>query len=247
MTTLANPYLDEFKKIHNGSDYSTSRNHLSEFNVEEHASESLRRYKARDECVNKFACAVPTNECIEKIATLSPLVSIAAGAGYWEKLINDAGGDVRAFDIEPPDVTWHKIERRDHRVITEFDSSFNLFMCWPPYWHEPSEIHELTGDKNTRVITEKMNEYTKRSNEHRKQNAEIYDSIRACSVETVELFQGSHLVYVGEWQGCTGCDEFHKYIEEHFDQVEVFGIPQWDGLHDLAMIFKRKPDRRIEA
>jgi hypothetical protein len=54
-------------------------------------------------------------------------------------------------------------------------------------------------------------------------------------------FQGDHLVYVGEgYGGCTADDNFHKELNENWDEVQLIALPQWFGLHDYLSIHKRK-------
>lgn len=49
-----------------------------------------------------------------------------------------------------------------------------------------------------------------------------------------------YLAVIGEGDGgCTGDDQFHGYVREAFDQVEVIAIPQWYGLHDFLAIYRK--------
>jgi hypothetical protein len=51
---------------------------------------------------------------------------------------------------------------------------------------------------------------------------------------------GTVLCYIGEgYGGCTGCDQFHRYIEESFEQLAEVTLPQFDGLHDYLQIFRK--------
>jgi len=54
-------------------------------------------------------------------------------------------------------------------------------------------------------------------------------------------FQGDDLIYIGEGiGGCTGTDEFFDILDKEWDIVKNIGIPQWDGIHDMMIHFKRK-------
>jgi len=57
----------------------------------------------------------------------------------------------------------------------------------------------------------------------------------------VRSWAGRTLAYIGEsWGGCTGCDRFHRYVDEHFREVQHIAIPQWWGVHDWLTIYERK-------
>lgn len=58
--------------------------------------------------------------------------------------------------------------------------------------------------------------------------------------DAVKAFRGDWLIYIGEsGGGCTGDDAFHYLLDEEWVEVEDYGIPQWWGIHDRLLIFKR--------
>jgi hypothetical protein len=48
------------------------------------------------------------------------------------------------------------------------------------------------------------------------------------------------VVYIGEWDGCTGDAELHEIFEREFDQVQCVKIPQWEGIHDALYLLQKK-------
>lgn len=53
---------------------------------------------------------------------------------------------------------------------------------------------------------------------------------------------GETLIYVGEGAGgCTADNEFHEIVEQKFDEILDVEIPQWSGIHDRLMIYRKKP------
>lgn len=59
--------------------------------------------------------------------------------------------------------------------------------------------------------------------------------------DCLEAYSGDTLIYVGEGSyGCTGCDDFHARISEHWSFISSVSIPQWAGIHDSMDIFRRK-------
>ena len=113
--------------------------YLQEFN--NLSDEPRFSYGGRSSLVRKYAWAVPNDEAIQKLVSLSPIVEVGAGTGYWAKLVSEAGGDVRAFDSSPPKFgvnryehtnAWFPVERGQANVASRF-AHRTLLLCWPPY------------------------------------------------------------------------------------------------------------------
>lgn len=64
---------------------------------------------------------------------------------------------------------------------------------------------------------------------------------RPMAREALRYYAGDTLVYIGEgYGGCTGDDRFHRQLNLHWSEVEDVGLPQWYGIHDGLMVYKRK-------
>lgn len=49
------------------------------------------------------------------------------------------------------------------------------------------------------------------------------------------------LIYIGEGiGGCNAFDQFFHYVEKFYDEEKYVKIPQWSGIHDYLIIYKRK-------
>ena len=55
----------------------------------------------------------------------------------------------------------------------------------------------------------------------------------------LQTFKGNKVIYVGEFNGCTGDDDLHDILCG-WNESEHIQIPQWDGLHDCLMFFERQ-------
>jgi hypothetical protein len=52
---------------------------------------------------------------------------------------------------------------------------------------------------------------------------------------------GSTVAYIGEQgAGCTGDEQFHELLEERYEPVADADTPQWDGLHDHLVVYRRR-------
>lgn len=49
------------------------------------------------------------------------------------------------------------------------------------------------------------------------------------------------VIYIGEPEGgCTGDDEFHEIMEQHFVRIQQVEIPQWWGIHDTLNLYQKR-------
>jgi hypothetical protein len=104
-------------------------------------SSAMFSYEERSSMARKYAWAIPSDEAIQKLVSLSPVVEVGAGTGYWASLVSEAGCYIRAFDSAPPKFGTNKynhtepcfrVERGQANVTSRFTHR-TLFLCWPPY------------------------------------------------------------------------------------------------------------------
>lgn len=54
-------------------------------------------------------------------------------------------------------------------------------------------------------------------------------------------YKGDTVIYIGEGDGgCTGDDRFHRLLDRYYETAAHVNIPQWDGIHDVLTIWRRK-------
>lgn len=75
-----------------------------------HRYKTEQWFGKRQELVEKYSWAVPSNEVLSYIEKFDSIVDMGAGSGYWAHLLEERGVDVRAYDIDPPDETWTEVE-----------------------------------------------------------------------------------------------------------------------------------------
>lgn len=96
----------------------------------------------RDELVARYSFAIPDDTALDLIVDLSPagVVEIAAGTGYWSRLLHERGAAVRAYDLHPPSTPankwfassqpWFHVEAGDESVVERAPPS-TLLLVWP--------------------------------------------------------------------------------------------------------------------
>lgn len=99
-------------------------------------SDILRSYEERDRAIKNISYAIPCNEAIECLVSLSPIVEIGAGTGYWASLIAKAGGDIICYDDYSLSAIEHgkyyKVNMGDPEAV-KLHSDRTLFLCWTQY------------------------------------------------------------------------------------------------------------------
>ena len=59
--------------------------------------------------------------------------------------------------------------------------------------------------------------------------------------ETLEAFEGKHLLYIGDKSnGCTGSHRFHEILQEEFNLIDTYNLPNFPTVNDNAYIFRRR-------
>jgi hypothetical protein len=196
-------------------------------------------HRGRSDGVRTYSWSIPTPEAIGALVRLSPILEVMAGTGYWAKLIRDAGGDVIATDLFPPDGTetgssyhksalpWADVIQMDALAAVQRWPDRTLLLSWPPH----GEPHAA-------------------------------DAVRA-----YHAAGGRTVVYIGEQgYGCTGNVTLHQMlgIDEHercwrcdlddpdetctcsgpaaplYEAADEIDLPQWPGMHDYLVIYRRR-------
>lgn len=64
---------------------------------------------------------------------------------------------------------------------------------------------------------------------------------KPAGADILKNYRGDVFLYTGETAGgCNGDDEFWEIVDRDFEEVKVIEIPQWPGIHDYFITFKRK-------
>lgn len=195
--------------------------------------------RSRHAACQKYSWATPGPEAIAALVTLGPLVDVGAGTGYWARQITDAGGDVVAYDIDPPRPvlpigkgagvgvvvnhfhpnasTFFPVLKGDGPEVVVGHADRVLFLCWPQYAGcstpgNPEELASMTDD-----------------------------DVGYRTILAYRESGGQTVAYVGEGGGgYTGGWTMHNELAEHWCEVETVEIPQWWGIHDTLTIYRAK-------
>jgi hypothetical protein len=122
------------------------------------------RMPRRTDFTKQYAWTITSPESVAFVAEHSHgrLVDPLAGTGYWAYLLDQAGVDVLAYDLEPPDGTdrnhYHRgqssfapVMKGDATEVVSVHSDRTLLLSWPPYG-EPVGHRTLAAYTGDRVI-----------------------------------------------------------------------------------------------
>ena len=95
----------------------------------------------RDTIISKFGFAIPTEQLVQRLKKLSPIVDMGAGTGFITKLINEAGGQSAAYDLYPPNLVENRygfnrtfgLVRAGNEDSLKYHPCSTLLLSWPPY------------------------------------------------------------------------------------------------------------------
>jgi hypothetical protein len=108
----------------------------------------------------KYSFAIPNEKAINKLVSLSPLIEIGAGSGYWSNLISNNGGDIVAFDNfsreDQFDKEWFDVSYGTPEKVEKY-ANRNLFLCWPEY-DDPMGYQSVKKTKGNFIILVGENE-----------------------------------------------------------------------------------------
>lgn len=173
--------------------------------------EELQRM--RDAFAVRFAHAIPHEDALAALATLSPLIEIGAGTGYWAWLLRLRGCDVVAFDACPPTtlshanlfhrnlntvgVCWTEVRPGGSEQVASYPKH-SLFLCWPP------------ADDTAE--------------------------------QALAAHQGQHLAFIGTHQPHIpiATPTFHAALRSQFALRTIVDLPHWYGVEDRLTIWTRR-------
>ncbi len=88
----------------------------------------------RSATVEKYAFGIPNKEALNEIALHQPILEIGAGLGYWSRLLQDRGVQIRPTDLIPPDEAenpWTKVFSGTPQDLLAYPGR-TPFLCWLP-------------------------------------------------------------------------------------------------------------------
>jgi hypothetical protein len=168
----------------------------------------------RRELAALFAWAIPDQGALAVLARYAPLVECGAGTGYWAALLQASGVDVVAADLTPPGGPGNQYHDTGHRP-------------WAPV-RQASAIEAVRASPGRALFL----------------CWPPYDDDGA-SYAALRAYRGDVLIYVGGGaDGPTGTVRFHRELALNWHPVEQAPLPNWPGLRDRLVVYRRNPARR---
>lgn len=171
----------------------------------------------RRELVSLFAWAIPDAGALAVLARYAPIIDCGAGTGYWAALLRALGADVVACDLAPPGRT----PRDDNRY---HDAGRRP---WAPVQVTSAVTALRANPGRTLFLCWPPCD----------DDGASYAALRA--------YHGDLFAYAGGGQdGPTGTVRFHRELVLNWHPVEQVMLPNWPGLRDRLVVYRRNPVRR---
>jgi hypothetical protein len=208
---IAKDYLDSARAV---------RHRLRIESSLELEARDLASFRIRDYYRNLYGFAIPTAQAISKVLEWSPhgIVEVGAGNGYWAYVLRQWGSDIIPLDIRPVETRTNYYWTPDNTNSLGFEQDFR---SWVP------------------VYNVKDFDYQAKSSEQRALLLVWPPYADSMASDTLKAYRGDTVIFVGEWDGCTGDAAFFDALNRDWNHVDGEEIPQWLGLHDHLTIWRR--------
>jgi hypothetical protein len=173
----------------------------------------LEELQVRDKFICKFGFAILTDEIVQTLLPFSPIVEVGAGSGYWSYELNQAGAI--SIPTDPKTGRYCHFFDENRGQINWKETEFLL-------------VEELTG-------IQAVEKYPNHS------LLMVWPDMAPWPAETLSAYKGSTVLYVGEGDGgCTADEQFHKMLEQQFEEKNTIVIPQFWCIHDYLTVWSRR-------
>ena len=169
----------------------------------------------RRELAALFSWAIPADGALDAMSRWGPLIECGAGTGYWAALLRARGADIVACDLAPPGgATGNAYHAHARRPWTEVRAA--------------SAVAALAANQDRTLLL----------------CWPPYDDDGA-SYAALRAYRGDVVVYVGGGPGGpTGTVRFHRELRLNWHPAEQAAVPNWPGLRDRLVSYRRNPVRR---
>lgn len=218
-----NTYVTDIEEIKNKPDA-----RIVALNLKTIGAGSITLLEKRYELIRKYAFAIPNLEALSAIAEYKKIIEIGCGTAYWAYLLRELFDvDIIAMDAYPIQLGINPYFSPAVRNTKE-EKGFYLVEQRSAYIDDvifPTEaMIELTAP--TRALFLCWPSYA--------------DDWAFVWLERYYEKGGRTVIYIGEGHGgCTGTDEFHNFLDKHYEEIKHVRLEQYEGIHDSLTIFER--------
>ncbi|KAF0752120.1 hypothetical protein AaE_006156 [Aphanomyces astaci] len=232
LTATCNPYLDFYRTFQKSQPKDMAR--LFDPDLDDDTREELFNL-VDDKVAAKYSWAIPDERALRIIKHYGPIVEIGAGTGYWGRLLQLRGVDVKCFDLhvpgeegddagedddddeEPERMTWLDVEQGTPEVLSRFKKR-TLLLCYPDDYEDSEES----------MAEACLNNYT-----------------GEYVIHIGELF--GHTLCLPEPWGRTSSPEFQTRLAAVFHKVLQVPLNSWHSSVDTLTVWKRTKTCIVDA
>lgn len=180
-----------------------------------------------------FSFSTPTEDALECLAKLGPLVELGAGTGYWAAMLARRGVNIVAFDIAPPSVDTATGNMPNYFFERQF---------FPVLAGGPEVLKSQPHGRALLLV------WPFHMDLHRKHLAQGQGTTEPWDARALRAFRGDVLVHVGHLSECGVVDtsrEFVALLRERFDEHERLPLLH-PSCQEALTVWRRKLRARAE-
>ncbi|CAK5042514.1 unnamed protein product [Aphanomyces euteiches] len=156
LTPTCNPYLEYFTSFQKKQPKEMDR--LFDPDLDDETRETLFN-SVDDSIASKYSWAVPDERALRIIKHYGPIVEMGAGTGYWGRLLQLRGVDIKCFDLHVPGEekeeddeeeeeerrTWMTVEKGtpENVKVLKKHKKRTLMLCYPDDYEDSEESMAL--------------------------------------------------------------------------------------------------------
>ncbi|CAK4495136.1 unnamed protein product [Aphanomyces euteiches] len=171
LTPTCNPYLEYFTSFQKKQPKEMDR--LFDPDLDDETRETLFN-SVDDSIASKYSWAVPDERALRIIKHYGPIVEMGAGTGYWGRLLQLRGVDIKCFDLHVPGEekeeddeeeeeerrTWMTVEKGtpENVKVLKKHKKRTLMLCYPDDYEDSEEsmalecLNNYSGDTGKNVV-----------------------------------------------------------------------------------------------
>ncbi|ETW04565.1 hypothetical protein H310_03787 [Aphanomyces invadans] len=230
LTATCNPYLDFYRSFQKSQPKEMAR--IFDPDLDDETREEL--FNAVDDNVAaKYSWAIPDERALRIIKHYGPIVEIGAGTGYWGRLLQLRGVDIKCFDLHVPGDESANGADSDDASDEERDVDDSPRMTWLEVEQGTPEV--LTKHKNRTLLLCYPDDYE--------------DSDESMAEACLNYYTGEYVIHIGELFGHTLClpepwgrtssPEFQTRLAAVFHKILQVPLHSWHSSVDTLTVWKR--------
>jgi hypothetical protein len=168
---------------------------------------------------------IPTDEAVDTLSELQPILEVGAGSGYWAYVLENAGVDIVATDPYPVDVSREYLSGECETISRSGPRSVELEGGAPklPWTEIKIADHTVIQECSGKTV---MSCHPPADSDWNKEMLDLIDS-------------GQQFVFVGGWYPSPDATPFFFDELKEWELLDMFPVYDWRTMHAHGYVFQK--------